>query len=73
MDNLELLLASQTDRTGQTLVVVEGIYSMDGDYPDLPKILELKKKYDFWLMVDEAHSLGVLGKTGKDSPLIRWR
>ncbi|MBO6920524.1 MAG: aminotransferase class I/II-fold pyridoxal phosphate-dependent enzyme [Rhizobiaceae bacterium] len=65
IDNLELLLASQTDRTGQVLVVVEGIYSMDGDYPDLPRILALKKKYNFWLMVDEAHALGVLGKTGK--------
>lgn len=65
IDNLELILASQTDRTRQILVVVEGIYSMDGDYPDLPRILELKKKYDFWLMIDEAHALGVLGKTGK--------
>jgi 7-keto-8-aminopelargonate synthetase-like enzyme len=37
---------------------------MDGDYPDLPRLIELKKQYNAWLMVDEAHALGVLGKTG---------
>jgi 7-keto-8-aminopelargonate synthetase-like enzyme len=47
------------------MVLVEGMYSMDGDYPDLPKLIELKNRYAAWLMVDEAHSLGVLGETGR--------
>ncbi len=49
----------------RVLMVVEGVYSMDGDYPDLPKLIEVKKKHKALLMVDEAHSLGVLGKTGR--------
>jgi 8-amino-7-oxononanoate synthase len=47
------------------MIVVEGLYSMDGDLPDLPRLIELKEKYGCWLMVDEAHSLGVLGETGR--------
>lgn len=49
----------------KVLIAVEGVYSMDGDYPDLPKLIEVKKRYRALLMVDEAHSLGVLGKTGR--------
>ncbi len=49
----------------RTLIVVEGIYSMDGDICPLPELVELKKKYDAYLMVDEAHSFGVLGPTGR--------
>jgi len=52
-------------RTKNTLVIVEGIYSMLGDRAPLAEIVALKKKYDFWLMVDEAHSLGVLGQKGR--------
>jgi 7-keto-8-aminopelargonate synthetase-like enzyme len=47
------------------LIVVEGIYSMDGDICPLPEITNLKKRYDAYLMVDEAHSFGVLGPTGR--------
>ena len=47
------------------LVVVEGLYSMDGDIPDLPEILRLKAEFNFWLLVDEAHSFGVLGANGR--------
>jgi 8-amino-7-oxononanoate synthase len=47
------------------LIVVEGLYSMDGDIPDLPRLAALRERYGFWLMVDEAHSLGVLGATGR--------
>jgi len=48
----------------RVLIAIEGVYSMDGDYPDLPRFIELKKKYGCLLMVDEAHSIGVMGKTG---------
>lgn len=47
------------------LVVIEGVYSMDGDYPDLPKFVEVKDKHKCWLMVDEAHSIGTMGPTGR--------
>lgn len=49
----------------RTLIVVEGVYSMDGDICPLPQIIDLKKQYGAYLMVDEAHSLGVLGSTGR--------
>lgn len=45
-------------------IIVEGLYSMDGDFPDLPKFLEVKHRHDALLMVDEAHSLGTLGVRG---------
>jgi 8-amino-7-oxononanoate synthase len=48
----------------RVLIAVEGVYSMDGDSPELPRFIELKKKYGCLLLVDEAHSIGVLGKTG---------
>lgn len=47
------------------LVIADSVFSMDGDVIDLPKVVELCCKYDAWLMIDEAHSLGVLGKTGR--------
>ncbi|KAJ2611473.1 serine palmitoyltransferase component [Coemansia sp. RSA 1365] len=47
------------------LVVVEGLYSMEGEYCNLPKIVELRHKYGFYLFVDEAHSIGALGKRGR--------
>ncbi len=46
------------------MVVADSVFSMDGDIIDLPKVVELCKKYNAWLMIDEAHSVGVLGKTG---------
>jgi 8-amino-7-oxononanoate synthase len=49
----------------RTLIVVEGIYSMDGDICPLPEMINLKKRYDAYLMVDEAHSFGVIGRTGR--------
>ncbi len=49
----------------RTLVVIEGVYSMDGDYPDLPRFIEVKNKHKCWLMVDEAHSMGTMGPTGR--------
>jgi glycine C-acetyltransferase len=47
------------------LIVVDAVYSMEGDLARLPEIIALSKKYGAMLMVDEAHSLGVIGKTGQ--------
>ncbi|HAA05614.1 MAG TPA: aminotransferase, partial [Syntrophobacteraceae bacterium] len=46
------------------MVIADSVFSMDGDVIDLPKVVELCRKHDAWLMIDEAHSVGVLGKTG---------
>ncbi len=62
---LEKILAEIRGNFERTLIVIEGLYSMDGDIPNLPKFIELKKRYKAFLMVDEAHSLGVLGATGR--------
>ncbi|MGR8933296.1 MAG: aminotransferase class I/II-fold pyridoxal phosphate-dependent enzyme [Gammaproteobacteria bacterium] len=48
----------------RVLIVIEGLYSMDGDYPQLPEFIALKQRHKAFLMVDEAHSLGVLGPKG---------
>ncbi|MBE2170239.1 MULTISPECIES: aminotransferase class I/II-fold pyridoxal phosphate-dependent enzyme [unclassified Cobetia] len=63
-DALEALLSSQRGKFERVLIVTEGLYSMDGDVPDLPRLIALKQKYRCWLMVDEAHSFGVLGERG---------
>jgi 8-amino-7-oxononanoate synthase len=48
----------------RALIVIEGHYSMDGDIPDLPRFIEMARRHDAWLMVDEAHGMGVVGATG---------
>ena len=65
VENLESILKTLSSDFRRILVIVEGVYSMDGDVADLPALLELKARYGFWLMVDEAHALGILGKTGR--------
>lgn len=61
---LDAILTEQRHHFERVLVILEGIYSMDGDYPDLPRFIEIKHKHKTFLMVDEAHSFGVMGKTG---------
>ena len=65
MAALEKLLIEERGCYKNALIVVEGLYSMDGDIPDLPRLIELKQRHNAWLMVDEAHALGVLGKHGR--------
>jgi 8-amino-7-oxononanoate synthase len=64
LDDLDRILSSIRGKFERVLIVVEGLYSMDGDFPDLPRLIEIKKRQDAWLMVDEAHALGVLGARG---------
>ena len=47
------------------IICVEGVYSMEGSLVNLPEIVNLKKKYNAYLYLDEAHSIGALGKTGR--------
>ncbi len=49
----------------RVLIAIEGLYSMDGDYPDLPQFVDVKNRHKCWLYVDEAHSIGTLGHTGR--------
>lgn len=63
--SLEKRLERLEERATRTLVVVEGIYSMLGDRAPLQEIAALKSRYGAYLMVDEAHSLGVLGERGR--------
>jgi 8-amino-7-oxononanoate synthase len=65
IENLELVLRTLSTEFRRIMVIVEGVYSMDGHIADLPALLELRSRYGFWLMVDEAHALGVLGSTGR--------
>ena len=64
MTHLEGLLSNAPADVAK-LVIADSVFSMDGDIIDLPKMLELCRKYNAWLMIDEAHSVGVLGKTGR--------
>ena len=72
MDALEALLREcisqgqpRTHRPWKKIIViVEGLYSMEGTIFDLPRVLELKKRYKFYLYIDEAHSIGALGPNG---------
>ena len=65
MDHLAELLAANRHKFHRTLIAVEGLYSMDGDAPPLAKLVALKNRHDAWLLVDEAHALGVVGQTGR--------
>ena len=62
---LDGLLRDLRPQYRRVVVAIEGVYSMDGDYPDLPKFIEVKKRHDALLYVDEAHSLGTMGPGGR--------
>jgi 8-amino-7-oxononanoate synthase len=65
MDHLHSLLKEARSNYRNCLIVAESLYSMDGDIANLPELLALKDRYKSWLLVDEAHSIGVLGATGR--------
>ncbi len=66
MNDLERVISSLNKETGK-MIVVDGVFSMEGDLANLPGIVELKKKYDCVLMVDDAHGIGVMGAHGRGS------
>ncbi len=66
MDSLEEKLQESKDYRLK-LIVTDGVFSMDGDIAKLPQIVELAEKYDAFVMVDDAHSSGVLGSNGRGS------
>lgn len=68
MDSLEKVLARVKDKYNTKLIIVDGVYSMDGDIAPLDRIVELAKAYGAYVMVDEAHATGVIGRTGRGTP-----
>ncbi|MEC8957641.1 MAG: pyridoxal phosphate-dependent aminotransferase family protein, partial [Nitrospinota bacterium] len=64
MQELEKLLKKYSKDFDTIFVVTESVFSMDGDYPDLKNLVELKNKFPFLLILDEAHGTGVFGKNG---------
>lgn len=62
---LDQILAERRRSYKRVLIVIEGVYSTDGDIPNLPQFIEVKQRHKAFLMVDEAHSMGVLGKNGR--------
>ena len=64
-DDLDKRLRRLGDHAQHALIIVEGLYSMLGDRANLTELAAVKQKYDAVMLIDEAHSLGVLGKTGR--------
>jgi 8-amino-7-oxononanoate synthase len=64
MEHLEKLLAGADPKAGK-IIVTDGVFSMEGDLCNLPKIVELAQKYSARVMTDDAHAMGVLGATGR--------
>jgi 8-amino-7-oxononanoate synthase len=64
LDHLEELLLKNENKYETLFMVTESVFSMDGDYPDLKRLMELKQKVPFVLILDEAHGTGVYGETG---------
>ena len=61
----EDVLRKHRDHYRNALIIIEGLYSTEGDTPDLARFIEIKERYGAWLMVDDAHGLGVLGANGR--------
>ena len=64
-EQLDSILGEIRHEYRRVVVVIEGVYSMDGDYPDLTKFVEAKQRHKAFLMVDEAHSMGTMGAHGR--------
>jgi 7-keto-8-aminopelargonate synthetase-like enzyme len=62
---IEAILEQERGRFERVLIVTEGLFSMDGDGPDLRRLIDIKQRHAAILMVDDAHGLGVLGRTGR--------
>ena len=67
LHHLEEILDNNRDKYNGCLVVSEGVFSMEGDFPDSGKLVDIKNRYDARLYMDEAHALGILGRTGLGS------
>jgi len=64
MEDLERVLSSTSDKAGK-LIIVDGVFSMEGDITPLPEVIALARKYEARVMVDDAHAVGVLGEGGR--------
>ncbi|TWT82031.1 putative fatty-acid--CoA ligase fadD21 [Planctomycetes bacterium CA13] len=62
---LDRMLTEMRSQYRRVLIVIEGVYSMDGDFSNVPEFVKVKRKHRAVLMVDEAHSFGTMGKTGR--------
>ncbi|STX27971.1 saframycin Mx1 synthetase B [Legionella beliardensis] len=62
---LEKLMKKERHYYRRALILIEGVYSMDGDIPNVPEFIKIKNQNNAHLMIDEAHSIGTIGKTGR--------
>ncbi|WP_206340625.1 aminotransferase class I/II-fold pyridoxal phosphate-dependent enzyme [Myroides marinus] len=67
-NSLESILSKNENKYRTKLIIIDGVYSMDGDITPLDKIVDLSKIYNAYVMIDEAHSTGVLGENGRGTP-----
>lgn len=65
VEYLEMTLKNNVGKYNTQLVIIDGVYSQDGDLSKLPEYIEVCKRYNVLLMVDDAHGIGVMGKTGR--------